>query len=258
MFVYFKIQDTAADCTGLFNTMQPKDVILTSSEHMATWTTIATPTNRLNVFGVESDPCKRFSTLCNTISAIDTIPSYCECADDGIWTIIQRRFDGSVDFNRNWAEYKEGFGDVNREFWLGNDAIHQITSCGIYSLKICLNAWDNIAYAMFDTFKIAEESDGYRLTISGFSGDAGDSMTYGHNGQMFSTKDRDNDARADFEMAELFSGAWWFGVTAFSSLNGPYHSEPNVSREFGIMWWEYNRMTGYSMKETKMLIKPVL
>ena len=146
---------------------------------------------------------------------------------------------------------------MNLEFWLGNDAIHQITSSANYSLKIYLNAWDNITYALYDTFKIAAESDGYRLTIDGYSGDAGDSMSYFDNGQMFSTKDRDNDARTDDDLANDFSGAWWYGVTVFASLNGPYYSEPYVPGGFGILWWEYNRLYGYSMKETKMLIKPV-
>ena len=77
-----------------------------------------------------------------------------------------------------------------------------------------------------------------------------------HNGQMFSTKDRDNDARADDDLANDFSGAWWYGVTVFSSLNGPYQTEPYVPGEFGTLWWEYNKQYSYSMKETKMLIKP--
>jgi ficolin len=52
---------------------------------------------------------------------------YC-CMKKGGWTVIQRRCDGSEDFYRGWADYVAGFGSLKREFWLGLEHIHCLTS----------------------------------------------------------------------------------------------------------------------------------
>jgi hypothetical protein len=39
---------------------------------------------------------------------------------------LQRRLDGETDFYRGWTEYEEGFGNLNREFWLGKCYIMSI------------------------------------------------------------------------------------------------------------------------------------
>ena len=217
--------------------------------------TISIAALHLNVSCVNPDPCLLSSAMCINGSAIGTIPSFCECSEDGMWTIIQKRFDGSTDFYRNWTEYKDGFGELKGEFWLGNDALHQITTSANYTLKIYLTGWDNkTKIALYDTFRIDDEFKGFSLTIGGFSGEAGDSLTLPHNGRMFSTSDRDNDGQNKVNWANEWSSGWWFVSNSRSNLNGLYRFYP-ATRVYGVMWTSYGNGPRYSMKETKMLIK---
>ena len=123
--------------------------------------------------------------------------------DGGGWTVFQRRKDGSVDFYRNWTDYEEGFGDLNGEFWLGLSKIHCLTQDGTdYTLRVDLKDFENeTRYVKYSTFNIGNSTTDYTITVGGYCGDAGDSMTssgYGNvNGMKFSTKDRDNDIHLD-------------------------------------------------------------
>ena len=66
----------------------------------------------------------------------------------GGWTVFQRRLNGSVDFYRDWSSYKNGFGDLHGEFWLGNDNLHRLTAAGSVSLRVDLEDFEgNITYA---------------------------------------------------------------------------------------------------------------
>ena len=71
--------------------------------------------------------------------------------------IIQRRGDYGEpreDFNRTWDDYKHGFGDHDKEFWLGNDNIHQLTKSGDMKLRVELEAHNGTtAWAEYDTFR---------------------------------------------------------------------------------------------------------
>jgi len=42
--------------------------------------------------------------------------------------VIQRRKDGSENFNRPWADYEKGFGNLNGEFWYGLKALQKLAS----------------------------------------------------------------------------------------------------------------------------------
>ncbi len=81
--------------------------------------------------------------------------------------MVQRRYDGSRHFNRSWADYKAGFGDLEGEFWLGNDKIHKITYGGPkWELIVTLTAFDgSVAEVRYEKFIIKEETDNYEIDV---------------------------------------------------------------------------------------------
>ncbi|XP_052106734.1 angiopoietin-related protein 2-like isoform X2 [Mytilus californianus] len=165
--------------------------------------------------------------------------------ETGGWTVIQKRFNGVTEFYRNWQDYENGFGDLNEEFWLGNKYIALLTSRGNHELRIDLEDWSGEKkYALFKSFRVGDQSTNYRLAISGYSGNAGDSMTY-HNNMLFSTYDRDND-RYYLNCAAHYrlKGAWWYKSCLMSSLNGKYS---NRSYSGGIKYLPFNTLKGSTM-----------
>lgn len=143
----------------------------------------------------------------------------------GNWTIIQHRFSGQVDFYRTWDEYKNGFGDLRGEFWLGLDKIHRITNSGNFEILFVLVDWDfKLLRASYDSFRIGSEEQAYILDELGtYKGSAGDSFSY-HKGMKFTTLDRKNDniPGSNNNCAVTFHGAWWYNNCQTSNLNGRY------------------------------------
>ncbi|XP_046583015.1 angiopoietin-4-like [Haliotis rubra] len=78
--------------------------------------------------------------------------------------IIQRRRTGDVDFTRTWKEYRDGFGDLDGDFWFGNDNIHKLTQKGYTRLHIELTTFDNITYNIeYGDFRVRSEAEHYQL-----------------------------------------------------------------------------------------------
>ncbi|CAC5391453.1 Fibrinogen-like protein A,Ryncolin-4,Angiopoietin-related protein 1,Ficolin-2,Ryncolin-1,Tenascin-R,Fibrinogen-like protein 1,Ficolin-1,Tenascin-X,Ryncolin-3,Fibroleukin,Fibrinogen C domain-containing protein 1,Ryncolin-2,Angiopoietin-related protein 6,Techylectin-5B,Angiopoietin-related protein 2,Microfibril-associated glycoprotein 4,Fibrinogen alpha chain,Ficolin-1-A,Tenascin,Angiopoietin-4 [Mytilus coruscus] len=169
----------------------------------------------------------------------------------GGWTVIQKRFNGVTEFYRNWKDYEKGFGDLNQEFWLGNKYIALLTSRGNHELRIDLEDWNGEKkYALFKSFRVGDQSTNYRLTISGYSGNAGDSMTY-HNNMPFSTYDRENDSSSlNCAAYSTLKGAWWYKACWRSSLNGKY-AESSSKGGIKYMAWKRSR----NLKKSSMMIK---
>ncbi len=185
----------------------------------------------------------------------ETFQVYCDMeTDGGGWTVFQRRQDGSVDFYLDFANYSRGFGNLEGEFWLGNDNLHRLTAQGEYELRIELSDFeDESRYAVYDSFTIADVSDNYRLTVGSYSGTADDSLSY-HNNRQFSTKDRDNDADGG-NCAQTYHGAWWYRDCHHSNRNGPYLNGTTTEYARGVIWYHW-KGDYYSLKTSEMKIRP--
>ncbi|XP_017704291.1 PREDICTED: ficolin-2 isoform X1 [Rhinopithecus bieti] len=187
--------------------------------------------------------CRPLTVLCD----MDT--------DGGGWTVFQRRMDGSVDFYRDWAAYKQGFGSRLGEFWLGNDNIHALTAQGTSELRVDLVDFeDNHQFAKYRSFKVADEEEKYNLVLGAFvEGSAGDSLT-SHNNHSFSTKDQDNDLNTR-NCAVMYQGAWWYRTCHVSNLNGRYLRGAHDSFANGINW-KSGKGYNYSYKVSEMKVRP--
>ena len=130
------------------------------------------------------------------------------------------------------------------EFWLGLKALSSITSRGTWELIVELEDFKNKSYiAMYHRFKV-ESSPLYRLSISGYDSLASsitDSLTTHHNGQAFTTSDRDNDIDPNVNCAVHHRGAWWHKKCHSSNLNGYNFNRGDLPHEpdyyaDGIIW----------------------
>ncbi|XP_047556436.1 fibrinogen C domain-containing protein 1 isoform X2 [Lutra lutra] len=186
---------------------------------------------------------------------------YCDMrTDGGGWTVFQRREDGSVNFFRGWEAYRDGFGKLTGEHWLGLRRIHALTTQATYELHVDLEDFDNsTAYARYGSFGVGlfsvdPEEDGYPLTVADYSGTAGDSLLK-HGGMRFTTKDRDSD-HSENNCAAFYRGAWWYRNCHTSNLNGQYLRGAHASYADGIEWSSWTGWQ-YSLKFSEMKIRPV-
>ncbi|XP_006875140.1 PREDICTED: angiopoietin-related protein 6 [Chrysochloris asiatica] len=186
------------------------------------------------------------------------VSAWCEQQlEGGGWTVIQRRQDGSVNFFTTWQHYKAGFGRPDGEYWLGLEAVHQLTSRGDHELLVLLEDWGGRgARAHYDGFSLEPESDHYRLRLGQYHGDAGDSLSW-HNDKPFSTVDRDRDSYSG-NCALYQRGGWWYHACAHSNLNGVWHRGGHYRSRYqdGVYWAEFHG-GAYSLKKAAMLIRPL-
>ncbi|ESN96880.1 hypothetical protein HELRODRAFT_86064 [Helobdella robusta] len=115
------------------------------------------------------------------------------------WIVIQQRIDGSQSFDQNWDTYKLGFGTYYKNFWLGLEKMHQLTTSADYRLR----------------FEVLINGD-----ICDFLNHP--NLDFVHNGMHFSAPDRDNDLYSNYSCAFDYSTGNWYNKCYYQRLNGVY------------------------------------
>lgn len=106
-------------------------------------------------------------------------------------------------------------------------------------------------YAEYTTFSLDSEANQYAINISGYVGDAGDSLAnislpsycY-HNGMKFTTIDEDNDLYLSGNCGLNFRAGWWFNSCGCACLTC---ESPN------FVWYSLT----YASNEPNALLKAV-
>ena len=161
-----------------------------------------------------------------------------QLTDGGGWTVFLRNRYGNISFNKGWLDYKNGFGDLDYDFWIGNEFLFKKTT--LYNLHeskttqlyiSLVDKTDAKFYVKYNNFAILSETEKYKLHISGHMyGTAGDSLEY-HNNIKFTTKDQDNDNYSSKNCAAAYEarGGWWYKSCYTAQLSSTYKDYYNVT-----------------------------
>ncbi|NWR29078.1 ANGL5 protein, partial [Tachuris rubrigastra] len=186
----------------------------------------------------------------------------------GGWTVVQKRTDGMIPFQRTWSEYLDGFGDLTGEFWLGLRKIFDIVNQKVTSFNLYVDLEsenDKHAYASYDGFWIEDEACSFKIHLGHYSGNAGDAFKGyrkedNQNLMPFSTFDADNDGcrpvctikEQPVKSCSNFSDGtgWWFSKCGLANLNG-VHRYTGRFLATGIHW------DTWKMKNKPVKIKSV-
>ena len=178
---------------------------------------------------------------------------YCDgVTAGGGWLVAQRRQDGSVDFNRNWVEYEDGFGSLTGEFWYGLQPLHCLTNQGKWEMRIDFTLTDGTkSYLSYSSFRVGPASSNYQLSISGYKGNASTNpfSDSSLNGVPFTTKDKDIDKwskNCAVDTAGSNAGGWWYISCSNIFINNKYKSSIAIY----LGGWK-------ALSFTEMKIKPV-
>ena len=145
---------------------------------------------------------------------------------------IQRRISDSVNFDRVWNDYVTGFGEEDGNYWMGLEAIHQLTTTQDMSLYIEIETFEGEPFNVkLEHFSVSNATSSYTILYSGYSQSSNrlkrELFPIGFSGTKFTTQDNDNDLSDENCASDHHRGGWWYMYSDCgpNNLNGNYEGD---------------------------------
>ncbi|XP_063302182.1 angiopoietin-related protein 7-like [Pelobates fuscus] len=111
------------------------------------------------------------------IGATNSFEAFCEMKADGGLSLIQsHNGNDQLPFDTDWNDYKEGFGTLTGEHWLGLEKMYLLTHQGSRAADLLITLGDfdkSEASALYSPFTIGSEDTQYKISLGNYSGNAG-------------------------------------------------------------------------------------
>lgn len=183
--------------------------------------------------------------------------AFCDLSGDFGETVIQRRKDGSRNFDQTWEKYESGFGDFEGDFWLGLRRIRSLVAQGNSVLHVQLEDWKRGRRSAEYRFSLGGPERNYTIQVTHLSGDLPGPLG-NRSGVMFSTRDRDNRRLGRSACGHAPSGGWWLDACGDANLNGRHfhaRASSRPERRRGIHWRAAPRSL-HTLQLTQISVRP--